>query len=63
MASQVVVGCSRLGLPICGRKSARGWSRHRIVSNVSTHYVFEEVSNRLRWVDFRSEVAQGCRTN
>eukprot|EP00959_Pyramimonas_sp_CCMP1952_P371835 7786248-Pyramimonas_sp.AAC.1 len=62
MASQVVVGCSRSGLPTCSRKSAWGWRRHRIVSRVSMHYVFEEVSNWSRWVDFRNVIAQGCRT-
>eukprot|EP00959_Pyramimonas_sp_CCMP1952_P368085 7710609-Pyramimonas_sp.AAC.1 len=25
MTSYVVVGCSRLGPPLCSRKSARGW--------------------------------------
>eukprot|EP00959_Pyramimonas_sp_CCMP1952_P180857 3782013-Pyramimonas_sp.AAC.1 len=61
MASQVVVGCSRSGLPMCSRRSARGRRRHRIASHASTHSVFEEIPNRSRWVDFRSEVAQGCR--
>eukprot|EP00959_Pyramimonas_sp_CCMP1952_P110205 2305717-Pyramimonas_sp.AAC.1 len=62
MASQVVVGCSRFEFPMCGRKSAWGWRRHRVVSHVSMHYVFEEVSRWSRWVDFRSVVAKGCRT-
>eukprot|EP00959_Pyramimonas_sp_CCMP1952_P272801 5702922-Pyramimonas_sp.AAC.1 len=27
------------------------------------HYVFEEIPHWSRWVDFRSAVAQGCRTH
>eukprot|EP00959_Pyramimonas_sp_CCMP1952_P259746 5430981-Pyramimonas_sp.AAC.1 len=59
MASQVVVGCSWLGMAVCGRKPAWGWRRRNAASHVSMHYVFEEVSNCSRWVDFRSAVAQG----
>eukprot|EP00959_Pyramimonas_sp_CCMP1952_P234362 4897092-Pyramimonas_sp.AAC.1 len=40
--------------------SARGQRRRRMASHVSTHCVFEEVSNWKRG-DFRSVVAQGCR--
>eukprot|EP00959_Pyramimonas_sp_CCMP1952_P316398 6622202-Pyramimonas_sp.AAC.1 len=62
MASQVVVGCSRPGFAACGRRPARGWRRRDVAPHVPMHYVFEEAPNWSRWVDFRSEVAQGCRT-
>eukprot|EP00959_Pyramimonas_sp_CCMP1952_P038609 808141-Pyramimonas_sp.AAC.1 len=62
MASQVVVGCGWLGVAVCGREPAWGWRRCNVVSHVSMHYVTEKVSNWSRWVDFRSAVAQGCRT-
>eukprot|EP00959_Pyramimonas_sp_CCMP1952_P301683 6312377-Pyramimonas_sp.AAC.1 len=62
MASQVVVGCSRLGFAVCGRKPAWGWRRHGVASHVSMRCVFEEASNWSKLVDFRSVVAQGCRT-
>eukprot|EP00959_Pyramimonas_sp_CCMP1952_P333925 6993379-Pyramimonas_sp.AAC.1 len=39
MASQVAVGCSRLGRSMRGRKPARGWRRHNVASHVSMHYV------------------------
>eukprot|EP00959_Pyramimonas_sp_CCMP1952_P358554 7507501-Pyramimonas_sp.AAC.1 len=45
MASQVVVGCSRWRLMFCRRKSAWGRRRQDIVSHVSMHYVFEEISD------------------
>eukprot|EP00959_Pyramimonas_sp_CCMP1952_P327061 6846492-Pyramimonas_sp.AAC.1 len=44
MASQVVVGCSWLGLAVCGRKPARGWRQHSVASHASAHDVFGEVS-------------------
>eukprot|EP00959_Pyramimonas_sp_CCMP1952_P341431 7152505-Pyramimonas_sp.AAC.1 len=54
MASQIVVGSSRLGSSVCGRKPAWGWRRHSVVSHVSIQHVFEEASTWSRWVDFRS---------
>eukprot|EP00959_Pyramimonas_sp_CCMP1952_P445291 9323355-Pyramimonas_sp.AAC.1 len=45
-----------------GRKPARGWRRHNVASHDFMHYVFEEASKWSRWVDLRSVVAQGCRT-
>eukprot|EP00959_Pyramimonas_sp_CCMP1952_P296986 6213137-Pyramimonas_sp.AAC.1 len=61
MASEVVVGYSRVGLPLCSRKSAWGRRRQYFVSHVSMHYTFEEISTWSRWVDFRSVEAQGGR--
>eukprot|EP00959_Pyramimonas_sp_CCMP1952_P024636 517130-Pyramimonas_sp.AAC.1 len=57
-----VVGWGFRCVVVSLRGGPRGWRRQCIVSHVSMHCVFEECSKWNRWVEFRSVVAQGCRT-
>eukprot|EP00959_Pyramimonas_sp_CCMP1952_P221224 4624715-Pyramimonas_sp.AAC.1 len=44
------------------RKPARGWRRRNVASHASVRGIFKEVSRWSSWVDFRSAIAQECRT-